>query len=75
MRQAVVFHTQRDHVPSAGSRESKAMCLKMQDPDEARKMARVTFDVTVSDSKTQLVTQERIQERIVEEILEVPFPK
>ena len=48
------------------------MCLKMQDPDEARKMARVTFDVTVSDTKTQLVTQERSQERIVEEILEVP---
>ena len=72
MRQAVVFHTQQDHIPSAGSGESKAMCLKMQDPDEALKMTRVTFDVATSDTKIQFVPQERIQERIIEEILEIP---
>ena len=68
MRQAVVFHTQQDHIPSADSGDSKAMCLKMQDLDEALKMTRVTFDVT---TKIQLVPQERSHERIIEEILEI----
>ena len=44
----------------------------MQDPDKALKVTRVTFDVATSDTKIQLVPQERIQVRIIEEILEVP---
>ena len=59
-----MFHTQQDHIPSAG--------LKMQNPDEALKMTRLTFDVATSDSKIHLVPQERMQERIIEEILEIP---
>ena len=42
----------------------------LQDPDEARKLAREVFDVEAH----QVVPQERIQERIVEETIDDPMP-
>ena len=43
----------------------------VQNPDEARKKARVAFDVKAN----QVVPQEQVQERIIEETIDVVAPQ